>query len=429
MLEPIHIFIISFVVMMVLRVPMYLCLLGSSILYIILTPELSMMTALNKMMNAPNSFTLLAVPFFIFAGQIMNTGGVTDRIFGFATKLIGHFRGGLAYVNILSSVIFSGISGSALADVGGLGLIEIKAMRDQGYDDDVILGVTGASSTVGPIIPPSIPFVIYGAMANVSIGALFMAGIGPGITLSLVLCVFVYIIAHKRHYPRHERASGKEILVSFWKAIPALMFPVIMLGGIWTGWFTPTESAMVSVIYGILVSCFLYKDMKLRDLPRLAVATVRQVGPSIAVVVGASLFAWVMTYEKIDQIVVNAILSATTNKYVILLIINIILLIMGMFIEVVAAIMIMLPILTPLMTVAGINPIHMGVILVLNMMIGLLTPPVGMSLYMLSSASGHTFGEVTKMVLPWLIPLFIALLLVTYVEPIAMFLPQLFGYL
>ncbi len=428
-MEPIQIFFIVFLAMMIFRAPMYLCLLGSSLLYIFLTPQLSMMTAMNKMMNAANSFTLLAVPFFILAGQVMNNGGVTDRIFGFAKKLIGHWRGGLAYVNVVSSLIFSGISGSALADGGGLGMIEIKAMRDENYDDDLTLGVTGASSTVGPIIPPSIPFVIYGAMANVSIGALFMAGMGPGVLLCLVLCVYIYIIAHKRNYPKHERASIGEMWKAFLEALPALLFPAFMLGGIWTGWFTPTESAMFSVVYGLFVSCVVYKEMDIRSLPSLAVATVKQVGPSIAVVVGASLFAWVMTYEQIDKVVVELILSFTTNKYVILFMINIILIVMGMFIEVVAAIMIMLPILTPLMAIANISPIHMGVILVLNMMIGLLTPPVGMSLYMLSSASKRSFGEVTKMVAPWLIPLFIALAMVTYIEPITMFLPGLFGYL
>ena len=331
-------------------------------------------------------------------------------------------------MNVLSSLIFSGISGSALADVGGLGMIEIKAMRDEKYDDDLTLGVTGASSTVGPIIPPSIPFVIYGAMANVSIGALFMAGLGPGVVLCIVLCIYIYIIAKKRKYPRHAKASGREKWKAFLEALPALMFPAIMLGGIWTGWFTPTESAMFSVLYGTIVSCFVYREMDIRKLPSLAVATVRQVGPSIAVVVGASLFAWVMTYEQIDKVVVELILSVTSNRYVILLLINLILLILGMFIEVVAAIMIMLPILTPLMAIANISPIHMGVILVLNMMIGLLTPPVGMSLYMLSSASKRSFGDVVKMVSPWLIPLFIALAMVTYIEPITMFLPGLFGY-
>jgi len=412
---------------MVIRTPLYLCLLGSSLVYFSLNPNLSMMTAMSKMMNAPNSFTLLAVPFFILAAQIMNTGGVTTRIFGFCSKLLGHFRGGLAYVNVFSSLIFSGISGSALADVGGLGVIEMKAMRDEKYDDDLTIGVTAASSTVGPIIPPSIPFVIYASMAGVSVGALFMAGIGPGILLCIVLCVYIYFIVKKRNYPRHKRSTLSEIIRSFWSALPALLFPVILLGGIWGGFFTPTEAALVSIVYGIIVSSVIYKEMKLKEIPKLLWTSVKQVGPSIAVVVTASIFAWILTYEKVDQIVVNLILSITTNRYLILLMINGLLLVLGMFIEVVAAIMITLPILTPLMAVAGISPIHMGVILTLNMMIGLLTPPVGFSLYMLSTTSGYPLNTIVKMVSKWWIPLFITLLLVTYFEPITMWLPRVLG--
>jgi tripartite ATP-independent transporter DctM subunit len=386
------------------------------------------MTGMSKMMNAPNSFTLLAVPFFILAAQIMNNGGVTDRIFGFSKQLFGHFRGGLAYVNVFSSLIFSGISGSALADVGGLGVIEMKAMRDENYDDDIILGVTGASSTVGPIIPPSIPFVIYASMAGVSVGGMFLAGIGPGILLSIVLCIYIYFIVKKRDYPKHKRATLKEIFTSFWGALPALLFPVIMLGGIWGGMFTPTEAALIAITYGLIVSCLVYRDMKISSLPKLLLISVRQVGPSIAVVVTASLFAWILTYEKVDKVIVQFILSFTSNRIIILMIINIFLLFLGMFVEVVAAIMITLPILTPLMLIAGIHPIHMGIILTLNMMIGLLTPPVGFSLYMLSSTSGHPLNKVVKMVMPWWIPLFVSLLLVTYVEPVTMWLPRLLGF-
>jgi len=386
-----------------------------------------MITVMSKMMDAPNSFTLLAVPFFILAAQVMNNGGVTDKIFGFCLKLVGHVRGGLAYVNILASLIFSGISGSALADVGGLGVIEIKAMRDEKYDDDIAIGVTGASSTVGPIIPPSIPFVIYASMAGVSVGALFMAGVGPGLLICLVLSIYVYFVVKKRNYPRHKRATFKEIIKSFWGALPALLFPVILLGGIWGGFFTPTEAALVSVIYGLLVSSLIYKQLRLKEIPKLLWTSVKQVGPSIAVVVTASIFAWILTYEKVDQIVVRSILSITTNRILILLIMNVILLILGMFIEVVAAIMITLPIFGPLMAIAGINPIHMGVILTLNMMIGLLTPPVGFSLYMLSTVSGLPFNTIVKMVSKWWIPLVITLLLVTYVEPITMWLPRLLG--
>ncbi|OQB96315.1 MAG: Sialic acid TRAP transporter permease protein SiaT [Spirochaetes bacterium ADurb.Bin110] len=426
-MQPIVWFFLAFLILMVIRTPLYLCLLGSSLVYFTLNTNLSMITVMSKMMDAPNSFTLLAVPFFILAAQVMNNGGVTDKIFGFCLKLVGHVRGGLAYVNILASLIFSGISGSALADVGGLGVIEMKAMRDEKYDDDITIGVTGASATVGPIIPPSIPFVIYASMAGVSVGALFLAGVGPGLLICLVLSIYVYFIVKKRNYPRHERATFKEIIRSFWGALPALLFPVILLGGIWGGFFTPTEAALVSVIYGLLVSSLIYKQLKLKEIPKLLWTSVKQVGPSIAVVVTASIFAWILTYEKVDQIVVRFILSITTNRILILLIMNVILLILGMFIEVVAAIMITLPIFAPLMAIAGINPIHMGVILTLNMMIGLLTPPVGFSLYMLSTVSGLPFNTVVKMVSKWWIPLFITLLLVTYVEPITMWLPRLLG--
>ncbi|PKL22050.1 MAG: ABC transporter permease [Spirochaetae bacterium HGW-Spirochaetae-4] len=427
-MEPVTLFFLAFVVLLVIRTPLYLCLLGSSLVYFNFNTDLSLMTGMSKMMNAPNSFTLLAVPFFILAAQIMNNGGVTDRIFGFSKQLFGHFRGGLAYVNVFSSLIFSGISGSALADVGGLGVIEMKAMRDENYDDDIILGVTGASSTVGPIIPPSIPFVIYASMAGVSVGGMFLAGIGPGILLSIVLCIYIYFIVKKRDYPKHKRATLKEIFTSFWGALPALLFPVIMLGGIWGGMFTPTEAALIAITYGLIVSCLVYRDMKISSLPKLLLISVRQVGPSIAVVVTASLFAWILTYEKVDKVIVQFILSFTSNRIIILMIINIFLLFLGMFVEVVAAIMITLPILTPLMLIAGIHPIHMGIILTLNMMIGLLTPPVGFSLYMLSSTSGHPLNKVVKMVMPWWIPLFVSLLLVTYVEPVTMWLPRLLGF-
>jgi tripartite ATP-independent transporter DctM subunit len=427
MMQPIAWFFIAFVVLMVIRVPLYLCLLGASMLYFGINPDVSMMTALGKMMNAPNSFTLLAVPFFILAAQIMNTGGVTDRIFGFALKLLGHFRGGLAYVNVFASLIFSGISGSALADVGGLGVIEIKAMRDEGYDDDITIGVTGASSTVGPIIPPSIPFVVFASMSGVSVGALFMAGVGPGLLLCIALSVYIFFVVKRRNYPKHPRSSVREVASSFWGALPALMFPVILLGGIWGGTFTPTEAALISIVYGLLVSAFIYKEFKFKEIPNLLWTSVKQVGPSIAVVVTAAVFAWVLTYEKVDQIVVAQVLRFTQNKYVILLIINLFLLFLGMFVEVVAAIMITLPILTPLMAVAGISPIHMGVILTLNMMIGLLTPPVGFSLYMLSTVSGYPFNTIVRMMTKWYLPLGITLLLVTYVEPVTMFLPRLLG--
>ncbi len=426
-ISPLAAFFLVFVILVVIRMPMFMCLMGSAVIYIIMSPQLNMLTAMTKLMAGPNSYTLLAVPFFILAAQLMNNGGVTDRIFGFCKVLLGHLPGGLAYVNVAASLIFSGISGSALADVGGLGQLEIKAMRDEGYDDDLTIGITAASSTVGPIIPPSIPFIIYASMAGVSVGAMFMGGIGPGILCSIVLCIYIYMLTKKRHYKAHEKASGREIWDSFKNAFAALMFPVIMLGSIWSGVVTPTEAAMIAVLYGLFVSIFLYKDIKLQQLPEIIIGALEQAGPSMACVISAGVFAWVLTYEKIDSVAVSLILSITQNKFVILLLLNVLLLFLGMFVEVTAAIMITLPILTPLIAIAGINPVHMGIILVFNMMIGLLTPPVGFSLYMLTSVANRKFDDIVKMVTPWLIPLFIVLALITYFEPFVMGLPRLLG--
>jgi tripartite ATP-independent transporter DctM subunit len=418
---------ISLIVMLLLGFPIYLSLIGASVLYVLFNPELSMMLVIQKVISAPNSFPLLAVPFFIFAGQLMNTGGVTRRIFRFAENLVGHFRGGLGYVNVLASMIFAGMSGSAIADAGGLGLVEIKAMQDAGYDDDFSIGVTAASSLIGPIIPPSIPFVIFGAMANVSIGGLFVGGLLPGVLMGLTLSVMIFIIAKKRNYPVVAPASLRELALSFKDSILAILTPVIIIGGIWLGFFTPTEAAFVSIIYALVVITFAYREFKIRNLPRLVLETIRMVAPSIMIVAGAAIFAWILSYEKVDKAFMSLLFGFTTNKYLILLIMNVLLIFIGCFVDIVAAIMIMLPILLPISTAIGLHPIHLGVILVLNLMIGLLTPPVGMVLYILSSMTKKTVGEIIKMVTPWLVPLVIALLFVTFIPDLVLFLPNLLG--
>jgi tripartite ATP-independent transporter DctM subunit len=418
---------ISLIVMLLMGFPIYLSLIGASVLYVLFNPELSMMLVIQKVISAPNSFPLLAVPFFIFAGQLMNTGGVTRRIFRFAENLVGHFRGGLGYVNVLASMIFAGMSGSAIADAGGLGLVEIKAMQDAGYDDDFSIGVTAASSLIGPIIPPSIPFVIFGAMANVSIGGLFVGGLLPGVLMGLTLSVMIFFIAKKRNYPVVAPASLRELALSFKDSILAILTPVIIIGGIWLGFFTPTEAAFVSIIYALVVITFAYREFKIRNLPRLILETIRMVAPSIMIVAGAAIFAWILSYEKVDKAFMSLLFGFTTNKYLILLIMNVLLIFIGCFVDIVAAIMIMLPILLPISTAIGLHPIHLGVILVLNLMIGLLTPPVGMVLYILSSMTKKTVGEIIKMVTPWLVPLVIALLFVTFIPDLVLFLPNLLG--
>ena len=421
--------LLIFILMLILGFPIYLSLIASSLFYIMISPDLNILMAVQRITAAPDSFTLLAVPFFILAGQIMNTGGVTERIFSFAKDLVGRFRGGLGYVNVLASIIFAGMSGSALADAGGLGLVEIKAMRDDGYDDAFSIGVTASSSTIGPIIPPSIPFVIYGAMANVSVGGLFVGGIIPGLLMGMTLSIMVYIMAKKHGYPRAESAPLHKILLSFRKAFLALLMPLIILGGIWFGFFTPTESAFVSILYALFVTGLIYRELTVKNLITMIIDTVRMMAPAIMIVAGASLFGWIMNYEKVDKTLLNIILGLTTNKWVILFIINILLLIMGMFLEVIAVIMLMLPILQPITQMVGIHPIHFGVIMVLNLMIGLLTPPVGFVLYILSSTTKKPLNYVVKVILPWLVPLFIALALITYIPDFVLFLPRLLGFI
>lgn len=421
-------FLGTFALMLIFGFPIYLCLTGSSLVYMAVSGNLSQLLAVQRVIIAPDSFVLLAVPFFILAGQLMNTGGVTRRIFTFAHRLVGHFRGGLGYVNILASLIFAGMTGSALADAGGLGLIEIKAMRDEGYDNDFSIGVTAASSTVGPIIPPSIPFVVFGAVANVSIGGLFMGGFVPGLLMALTMSIMVFVIARRRNYRVLPRASLREVLVAFKQAFLALLMPVIIIGGIWLGVMTPTEAAAVSIVYALIVSGLVYRELSPKQLPKIMIDTVKMVAPAIIIVGGANLFGWIMNYEKIDQILLKLLLGISTNKFVVLMIINVILLVLGMFLEVISAIMLVLPVVIPLTQVLGIHPIHLGVVMVLNLMIGLLTPPVGFVLYILSSATKTPFKQVVRAVSPWLIPLMIALVLITLVPDLVLFVPRLTGF-
>ena len=418
--------------MMFLGFPIFLSLFAASWLYIFLNPNLSFLVAAQRMASAPDSFTLLAIPFFLFAGQLMNSGGITKRIFGFAESLVGNFRGGLGYVNVLASMLFAGMSGSAAADAGGLGAVEIKAMRDAGYDDDFTIGVTASSSLIGPIIPPSVPFVIFGAIANVSVGGLFIGGIIPGIIMGASLFVMVFIVARRRNYPRGKMPGAvvylKNVWAAFKDAVFAILTPFIIIGGIWFGFFTPTEAALVSIVYAIIITIFVCRDQKWRDIPPIIMDVVRIVPRAILIVASANLFGWILNYEKVDQVLMQALFSFTTNRYVILIIINFILLFMGMFLEVISAIMLFLPILQPIITVLEIHPIHLGVVMVLNLMIGLLTPPVGFVLYMLSIVAKVPVQQVIKIVIPWTIPLVITLFLISFIPDLVMFLPRLLGF-
>ncbi len=411
--------------MLVVGFPVAIALGGASLLFILLVGRVPDLVVVHRMVNGIDSFPLLAIPFFILAGSLMNSVGITNRIFAFATACVGWLHGGLGHVNIGASVIFAGMSGAAVADAGGLGMIEIKAMRDAGYDADFSVGVTAASSTIGPIIPPSLPMVIYGVMASASVGQLFAAGFIPGLLMAAALMLMVAWYARRRNYPRDAAFSGRVLWHSFLRAFLSLLTPVIIVGGILSGWFTPTEAATAAVLYAMFLGLFVYRTLTWRRFVKVSMETIETTAIILLIVAGASIFAWILTSNRVTEQFAQLITGITDNKILILLLLNIILFIVGFFMETVAAITILVPVLLPLAVSVGIDPVHFGVIMVLNLMIGLLTPPVGMVLYVLSRVSGVSFERCTKATLPFLIPLVTVLMLITFVPAFSMWLPTL----
>ena len=412
----------GFFLMLILRVPIAFCLFSSSLLYMA-THNVPITMAAQRLAISVDSFPLLAVPFFILAGGLMNSAGITKRIFSFADHLVGHFTGGLGHANILASVIFSGMSGAAIADVGGLGAIELQAMKDGGYDEDFSLAITGASSVIGPIIPPSIPAVIYAVTGGVSTGRLFAAGLLPGLIMAGILAIMVFIACKRRGYTKRGRSSAGEIVRSAREAFLALLSPVIILGGIVGGIFTPTEAAIVAVVYSMLIG-FFYRTLKWRDIPRLVKEALDISVSVFFIVAGASLFGLVLTISQVPQTLAITFTQLFTNKYVALLMINVFLLVVGFFMEPTAAIMILVPILLPITTAMHIDPVHFGIIMILNLMIGLLTPPVGMVLYVLSSVSNIPFERIARVTMPYVIVLGAVLLVFTYFPEIVLVVPN-----
>ena len=411
--------------MIAIGVPVAIALAGSSAVFIIVFGNVPEMVVAHRMVNGVDSFPLLAVPFFILAGNLMNTAGITERIFNFAKALIGWMRGGLGHVNIGASVIFAGMSGAAVADAGGLGAIEIKAMRDANYEPGFAVGITAASSTIGPIIPPSLPMVIYGVVAGASIGQLFAAGFIPGLLMALSLMVMVAVYARVRGYPRDQAFDLCVLWHSFKKAFLSLMTPIIIVGGILSGAFTPTEAAIAACFWALVLGLFVYRTLTLKRFLRVSFDTIETTAVVLFVVAAASIFAWILTSNRVPEHFAALILSVSDTPWVILLLINLILLIVGCFMETVAAITILVPVLLPIAVSMGIDPVHFGVILVLNLMIGLLTPPVGMVLYVLARVSKLPFETCMAATMPFLVPLVLVLLLVTFVPSVTMWLPTL----
>ena len=379
-----------------------------------------------RMYSSTTAFTLLAIPFFILAGNLMNTGGITRRVFRFAQALVGHIWGGLGQVNVVASMIFSGMSGSAVADAAGLGLIEMKAMVDSGYERKFSAAVTAASSTIGPVVPPSIPFVIYGSLTGVSVGKLFLAGFVPGALMGIALMTAVLIVSRTRQYPKEKRASIRELLDSARQAVLPLGTPVIIIGGIMGGVFTPTEAAVVASLYAMFLGLVIYKEFTLKDLPKIFWETIVYTIRVMFIISAAGFFGWLLIRQKIPEQVILTLTAITTSKAALLAMITMILLILGCFIEGIAVFVITIPVFMPLIARFGIDEVQFGVIMTLASMLGLLTPPVGMSLYSVSSISQVPIERLAKELLPYLLGIFAVLLAVTFIPWISLILPHLF---
>lgn len=417
--------IILFIILIFFRFPIALAIGLACAGTIAFFSDIPIIVMVQRMVIGIDSFVLLAIPLFILTGKLMNAGGITDRLFSFARGLVGHVRGGLGQANVIASMIFSGMSGSAVADAGGLGTIEIKAMTDQGYPKEFSGAITIASSVIGPVIPPSIPMVLYGALAEVSVGRLFMGGIIPGILVGISLMILVYTMSIKRNYPRDKRISFKEFLIRFEKAFLPTLTPVIILGGIISGIFTPTEAAAVAAVYAFALSFFVYRTLKIKNIPKILLDTMVTTAIVTFIISNASSFSYLLILGDISGKLVNALTAITMNRYVMLLILNIVLLFFGCVMEAGVALILLVPILVPLLNIVGIDLVHFGVVMTLNLMIGVATPPIGMSLFVVSQISNMKIEDLMRSILPFLIPPIIVLFIITYVPILVTWIPNL----
>lgn len=406
---------ITFIVCLALGVPVAFSLGLSSLVYFI-GNDMSLYMFAQRFFAGLNSFTLLCIPGFVFAGSLMNQGGITERLIGFCNKIVGHITGGLAIANVVASMLFAGISGTALADTVSVGGVLIPSMKKEGYDADFSCAVTAASSCIGPIIPPSVPMIMAATMTGLSVSKMFVAGMVPGILMGLGMIFVSWYISKKRHYPKAERRSTlKEVLVSAKESFFAILMTLIILSGICFGFVTPTEASILAVVYGIFVGFFIYKELTIPRLIESMKSTVTS-SAGIMVLVGmANVFAYILTKEQIPQMVADAMLSLTSNKYIILILINLLLVFIGMFMETIAAILILFPVLLNLVLMVGVDPIQFGVMVVLNLVLGLCTPPVGVCLFAATNIGETKLTGVVKELIPYLISNFIVLGLVTFV--------------
>ncbi len=462
-------FKLLFLALMGSGIPVAIAMAGASLIYVMITGMAPDYVVIHRMVGGLDSFPLLAVPFFILAGNLMNSAGITNRIYNFALALVGWMRGGLGHVNIVGSVVFAGMSGTAIADAAGLGTIEIKAMQDHGYSTEFSVGVTAASATLGPIIPPSLPFVIYALFANVSVGALFLAGILPGAVMALLMMFTVAFFAHKNkwgadipfQWSRVGKGFGELLIVLAWptliwvaveqlgfasmptvagalfilfaadwkfrfNAVLPIMTPVLLIGGMTTGLFTATEGAIAACMWALFLGLVWYRTLDWRRLIKVSMDTIETTATVLLIVAAASIFGWMLTATRVTEMIATWVLGFTQNPNVFLLLANLLMLFVGCFLEPTAAITILVPILLPIVHKLGIDPVHFGLVMVLNLMIGLLHPPMGLVLFVLARVAKLSVERTTMAILPWLVPLLISLIIVTYIPSISLWLPSQF---
>ncbi len=416
----------TLLVMFILKVPIAFSLILSSVLVLQLT-GIGLEMVPKRLFTSCDSFSFMAVPFFILAGSLMSQGGISERLCTFINSIFGRFPGGLGIVAVVACAFFAAISGSGAATTAAIGAMMIPEMTRHGYDKSFSAATCASGGCIGIIIPPSIPFVTYGVLTGCSVSTLFMAGFLPGILMAVCLCVAVIFVSKKNGYQDSYKASGREIWTGFKRALLAILMPVIVLGGIYAGFFTPTEAAVVAVVYGFIVGMFIYRNIDGKLLIKILKDGAVSTAQIMILICAANLFGYVLTANRIPDMVASAMLSLSENKYIILLLINILLLIVGCFMDTTAALIILVPILYPVVTAVGVNPIHFAMIICVNLAVGQITPPFGCNLFVACGTAKIGLESISKKIIPFIIALLACVLLVTYVEPISLILPQLLG--